>query len=335
MKRAMVSFINGCCGVVLGICSASAGEVPGALTSAAPALTNVGGRVVLAWAGESGSKGKAVWYATFAGQWTPEVEVPGALTTSAPALGFAAKHLYLATTPPGTDRIYYYSTEQLVFTANGEPLCDAGVCAHTHAAPALLGDGSTLYAAWTTPAGGIGYATLSHGSWYVFPTLIPHATTSPTAGPTLAVYQDHLYVAWVEPSGEAIAVTSATLPLTSSSWSHQTTQIKVPTKVAPALGVLTVHSSATKLTQELFLAWTTPQSTVDFARWDMSGAKWTRVPSPISLPSGALTDLNPVLDGFTSQTNQVCVSSNVIALAFKNGLHHRPVIFSQNLHGCP
>jgi len=340
MKQTVVSFISGCCAAVLGICSASAGEVPGALTSAAPALTNVGGRIVLAWAGESSSSEKKVWYATFNGQWTPEVEIPGALTTTAPALGVAGKQLYLATTPPGTDKIHYYSTEHLVFEANSAPLCDAAECAHTHASPALLGDGSTLYSAWTTPAGAIGYAMFSHGSWYVFPAPIPQATTRPTTGPTLAVYGDRLYVAWVEPSGEVISVTSATLPLSSSSWSHQKTQIKALTKVAPALGVFTVPNStvgsASKLTQALYLAWTTPQLIVDFARWDPSAAKWKPAPSPISLPSGALTDFNPILDGFTTETSsQQCLSTNVLAVAVKNPLHHRPSIFSQNLHGCP
>ena len=350
MNHSLIACIGGCCLALLGYCIAAADEVPGALTSAAPALTNVGNRVVLAWSGDSAATSKRVWYATFNGQWSPEIEVPGATTTSAPALGVVGTQLYLATTPPDTDdKIYYYSTEDLVFGPNvpkATPLCDAAGCAHTRASPALLGNESTLYAAWTTPTGAIAYATLSHGSWFIFNSTVPHATTLPTVGPTVAVFGNRLYVAWLDTSGEAISIASATLPLSSSSWSHETTQVKVSSKVAPALGVLAVPSSAvspvSELQPALFLAWTTPTSTIDFARFEESTGKWALSASPIEMPAGPLTNLSPSLDGVPACTAQHCISTNVLGLAVgvSNSKPHYPSICEklhchQLLHGAP
>jgi hypothetical protein len=307
MRRSIVSLAGGLCASVLCCGTLPASEVPGALSSEGPALATFGSDLVVAWAGESGIGAHKVWYSTFNGSWAPEADIPGALTTTAPALGVADQRLFLATTPPqADDEIRYYVSDGAGFETNGATLCDPEGCAHTRAAPALIGDGATLYAAWTTPAGEIRYATRVNGAWSIAALPIPHVLTAATTGPAVAVFEQRLYVAWVLPSGEAVGVTSAALPLAQNSWSEQPVEVPVETQLAPALGVLTVTdpqpSPAAESTHALFLLWTTPNATLDFARWDPSAAQWAPVDSPVPLPSGPLTFVAPVLNGATSDS---------------------------------
>ena len=111
----------------------------------------------MAWAGGDGVEAHHVWYSLFDDSgFTPQAEIPGALTTTAPAVAAVGKVLYLATTPPNSGgEIQLYTTAGAGFEATGKALCDAETCAQTRAAPALLSDGDTLFAAWTTPDGAI------------------------------------------------------------------------------------------------------------------------------------------------------------------------------------
>jgi len=337
MKR-LIPAVTGACAIVLGQGMASADEVPDASSTEAPAMTGFGERLVLAWAGESGTQEHRVWYSTFNGTWTAAAEVPDALTTAAPALGVADNHLYLLVTPPGVNnKIYYYAANGTTFTADGLQLCDAGACAETRAKPALLGDGSTLYAAWSTANGSIGYGALSHGSWFVSTPSIPHALTNPSLGPTLALYQDKLYVAWVDPSEQVVSVATATLPLTSSSWSHEVVQLPIHTQVAPAMSVLNLVSSSNPAAEALFLSWTTVESTINFERWNPSDGQWSATNTPIPLPSGPLTSVSPALTSSTLEAaDQQCFVTNSLAYTDR-GTHHVFVkkTTRQNPKGCP
>ena len=136
MRRYLVSFLGGLCTCLLGYGMLWAGEVPDALSSAAPALAMINGVLVAAWAGDSSTQPHKVWYSSFNGSWTPQAVIPGALTTSAPALGAAGGHLYLAATPPqSNEEIHYYVSNGTVFGGSGAALCDALTCAHTLVSP--------------------------------------------------------------------------------------------------------------------------------------------------------------------------------------------------------
>jgi len=157
------------------------------------------------------------------------------------------------------------------------------------------------------------------------------------------VYQNRLYAAWVEPSGTAVRVVSAPV------------RIPVQTLVAPALGVFTVDQPAP--TQALFLAWTTPNSNIDFARWEGGAGQWVDSASPVALPAGPLTSYTPALNSSTSSCPSandfaalrgadadVAASLDMAAPANNNrnvvaytGPNHRVFrnVFAQVVHGCP
>jgi hypothetical protein len=248
---------------------------------------------------------------------SPIAKFPGAQTTTAPALGAAGGKAYLATTPPKSDdRIYVYGGY-----AQGKPLCDLTMCARTRATPALAGDGPTLYAAWTALDGTIRYATLDGDSWSIEPVPVPKALTKPTIGPALAFYGKALHLAWVNEYGESVEVESATLPLSSGSWSAKPKPISAHTRVAPALGVLTYTANKEVLT----LAWTTTESTVEFADFDPSTSEWSVTKSPFDLPSVAFTVLTPAMGSFTYRSSDgECFNSNDFLYAAGTNKHPPP-----------
>ena len=333
MQRYIVSMAASLLAFVMGYCVAAAANVSDDFSSEGPALAGFNGRTVVAWAGLAGVSDHAVWYTNLDGN--PE-RIPNAQTLFAPALGVAGQRLYLADTPPADDdKIRVYGWDGSAFQANGEDVCDGVTCAHTRASPALLGDGAMLYAAWSTPAGEIRYASMINGVWSIAALPIPNAITSPTTGPTLSLFQNQLYVAWVEPSGDAVSVAAATLPLTSSSWSGRGT-IAAHTHVAPALGVLAVPTAPNNPAEQyaLFVSWTTLESTISFARWDSSTVQWVSTDSPFPLPTGSLTSLAPALSGFpTVSPNDVCFYTNYVAYTAEDThvIHHT----KQIRQGCP
>jgi hypothetical protein len=331
MKRLLVSLVGGLYAFLAGWSVTSAAEVPGASASSAPALAAYGERLVVAWAGDEGSGAHHVWYSLFDDStFTRPADIPGALTTTAPALAAVGKALYVATTPPDTgDKIYLFSSTGAGFGA-GAPLCDAETCARTRAAPALVSDGGTLFAAWTTPDGALMTASHSTDGWIIDPTPIPNAATSPTTGPTLTLFQNRLRLAWVKPLGEAVALSTGTIVPSASKlsppsidWSAPI-EISAQTKVAPSLGVFTVGEStpgaAGELVESLFLAWTNADSTVEFARFNPPAGTWARTASPV--PAGTFTVQAPALASFTSRTpNEACFRSNVVGVTRKGPSH--------------
>jgi hypothetical protein len=339
MNRFITSFVAGLLAIVAGYCVSSAADVPDALSSEGPALTNFNDVTVLAWAGFEGNEAHKVRYAALNGSSTTEGEIPGALTISAPALASSAQSLYLATTPPNADSSIdlYASNDGATFNSMG-PLCDANACARTLAAPALAGSGATLYAAWSTPNGAIKYATYINGVWGIAPLPIPNARADARTGPALSIYQNRLYVAWLAPTGQTVSITSATLPLSNGSWSSQAIQIPARSHVAPALGVFTVPSapnSAVQSNQALFLAWTALDSTVKFARWNPQLAQWAASPSPIPLPAGPLTRRAVALNGFTFEQNQECFYTNSLAEVGEGPGDRHKVDLRKVTGGCP
>ena len=347
MKRLLVSLVGGLYAFLAGWSVTSAAEVPDASASSAPALAAYGDRLVITWAGDEGTGAHRVWYSLFNGSvFTPQADIPGALTTTAPVVAAVGKALYVATTPPDTgDKTYLYASTGAGFGA-GTPLCDAETCARTRAAPALVSDGATLFAAWTTPDGAIMTASRSNGGWVIDPTPIPNAMTSPTTGPTLTLFENRLRLAWVKPSGEAVAVSTGTIVPSASAlsppsiaWSAPI-EIAAQTQVAPSLGVFTVGDStpgaASELVESLFLAWTNADSTVEFARFNPLTGKWTPSASPSPLPAGIFTVQAPALASFTYQApNQECLRSNVVGVTGKKPSH--PVdVFSKPIGSvCP
>jgi hypothetical protein len=337
MKHALGSLLGGLCATLLGYC-AGASEVPDALSSGAPSLTTFNDVVYLAWAGISAVGTRKSWYATFDGTWSAQTVIPGSFTTAAPALGATTQQLFLATTPPNTEEIDLYALESTEFSLLG-PLCQGSTCAQTLAAPALLGNGAVLYAAWATPSGAIMVAQFINGTWLIAANPIPNASADPSTGPALGIFADRLYVAWTEPSGEEISVISTALPLSSNSWSSPAVQVAARTNTAPALGVFTLFDSPPS--QSLFLAWTTPASRIKFAQWNTQTAQWSTVGSPIALPSGALTSLAPSLNGSVFQTpNDECFYTNNLAYTMlepKGAIDfgHRVKHDKQNTMGCP
>jgi hypothetical protein len=333
MKRYVVSMAAGLLAFVMGYCVAAAADVPGALSSEGPALAGFEGRTVVAWAGLAGVSDHAVWYTNLDGNQT---QIPNAQTLFAPALAVAGQRLYLAATPPADDdKIRLYGWDGSAFQTTGEDLCDGLTCAHTRASPALLGDGAMLYAAWSTRTGEIRYASMINGVWSIAPLPIPNATTSSTTGPTLALFQNQIFVAWVEPSGDAVSVAVGTLPLTSSSWSERR-KIPAHTHVAPALGVLAVATASNpNESNALFVSWTTLQSTINFARWDSSTTQWVPADSPFPLASGPLTSSAPALNGFTTMSpNDVCFFTNNLAYTVED-THKIENKSKQTRQGCP
>jgi len=343
MRRFLICMFASIGAFIAGSYPAPAAEVPDSQSSAGPALAAaVGDRVIIAWAGEHGIDAHEVWYSAYENDtFAPETKIPGALTRTAPALATVGQVVYLATTPPDADEeIYYYvssASDTGQFDSTPAPLCDGNTCAHTRAAPALAGDGSTLYAAWTTSAGKIMYATRTNGAWQISALAVPNAVTSPTTGPTLAIHEGRLYVAWAASSGEGVWVTAATLPLSSASWS-QPTLIPASTKVAPALGVFNIENpvpgAAATTVNRLYLAWTNADATVDFVRFDPVTGQWQSVASPVPLPAGPLTTDSPALLGFaylSPNLQSECVSN----VGWTSpGQSHRTNL-AQKGHTCP
>ena len=226
MKKLLISLTGGLYAFLAGwsVAAAVELEVPDSSSSSAPALAAYGNRLVIAWAGEEGTTAHPVWYTYFNGTTlTPQTEIPGALTTTAPAVAAVGTTLYAATTPPSTGgKIFLYTSTGAGFSAQGTELCDAVACAITNAAPALVADGATLFAAWTTPEGAIMTAAHSSAGWTIYPLPIPNAVASPTRRPTLTLFQGKLRVAWLTPSLESVGVSTGTVsasPQTAPTWS--------------------------------------------------------------------------------------------------------------------
>ena len=78
-------------------------------SSAAPALVNIGGRIIMAWRGSAGDSG--IWWSQFDGDetWSPQKKIPGRLTSDSPALVALGERLYMFWKGDQGDYSGYYS----------------------------------------------------------------------------------------------------------------------------------------------------------------------------------------------------------------------------------
>jgi hypothetical protein len=278
-------------------------QIPLAETNAAPAAASLSGVTYVAWKGKNPGAG-SVWYSTSNGSgWSAQQQIKFAETTQAPALAALSSTLYLAwrgQSSNPTDKIYYSSTAYDSGWSSQATVCSGSTCAQTAAAPALAASPSTLYVAWSTAANTIGVASYAGGAWN-FGLPQPVATPYPGTAPALALYDDKLFLAWVQEDGTATCGSSqcfqvkyATLPVAGGVWSAAaptTAFSSVP--VAPALAVYL---------SGLYLAWTPSSGTLDYADWD-DGSWGTPVVIPgLPVPPGPLT---PALV-FNSLITAVC-----------------------------
>ncbi|MBV9267138.1 MAG: hypothetical protein JO061_13290 [Acidobacteriaceae bacterium] len=269
--------------VLLSILSSAAmaqTEVPQAQSSAGPAVAALGGTTYIAWAGiqpQPENLGYHVAYTTLGG--TPTV-FSSTFTRVAPALAAARGTVYLAirgNAPlSSADFIYYSSLSGTELTPPTTLLPGA----QTKAAPALTGDSSTLFAAWTAANGAIQYATYAH-SWSA-PQTTPF-TANPLTGPSLALFNGNLYVAWV---GSSNQLNFASLALSTGVWSPAH-PVGAASNVAPALGVYNLPFSASS---GLYIAFTSGE--INLWKYDTVAGTWS--PGPIS-PRPLVTGFTPAL----------------------------------------
>jgi hypothetical protein len=348
MKRSILSLAAGCCTFLLTFGLAGAQQVPQALTSAGPALATFDNLLYLAWAGAAPVGTRRTWFATFDGtSWSAQSRVADSFTIFAPALAVANKQLYLATTPPDTNgEIDLFVLDGATFMSNGT-LCGGQTCAQTTAAPALIGNGADLYAAWTTPNDEIQYAERVNGVWSIATNPIPNAHPLPGTGPTLAILDHRLYLAWSPATGGAVSVTSASLPLSANPWS-EAVEIQAPTETAPALGVFSsVVNDA--LVPALYVSWTISSSSrLGFAKWNPGIGQWDLAPSPVPLPNGPLTVFTPATNsaciaptaGLAGPDSEALASTQRNVIVYADGANGEPhgIIanyFAQRITGCP
>jgi hypothetical protein len=288
-----------------GAAPAPAQVVPQAQTSAGPALTTFGENTLLAWSGISSetADGKTIhkvgYKYYYAGAWQPQqiMPYPQINTTTQPAVaeaeaeGDGLNHAYLAWTQD--DSLVHFSVfdnSTDTFSTDDSLICSS---CETTTAPSLVGDGTTLYAAWTSSTGTVSYASYTDRAWTVYSAEVPGVST--TVAPALAAYGNDLYLAWVT-KYNTIQVEEATLPLSSSGATWTTLPAPAAlTSVAPALAF--IPSVTPKITGNLYVAWNTG-STIDFQFWN--GYEWISWTPPIPIPPGPLENLTPAINFYAS-----------------------------------
>jgi hypothetical protein len=304
---------------------ASAQVIPQAKTSAAPALTTFGVNTLVAWAGISsvsadGQTVHKVGYKYFYdGAWQTQQTMPYGTppgteinTTAAPALaqaeaeGDGLNHAYMAWRQD--DGLVHYA----VFdnSSNTFSTTDPSICSScdTISSPALAGDGTTLYAAWTTSSGTIQYASYTDAAWNIYSVDVPGVSTK--VAPALAAYGNDLYLAWVT-EYNTIQVKHATLPLSSSGATWTTLPAPAAlTSVAPSLAF--IGSAFPKVPESLYVAWNTG-STIDFEYW--SGSEWFSFTPSLPIPPGPL--FTPAMNFFA--TGGACPNNAFFNVAYTLG----------------
>jgi hypothetical protein len=142
------------------------------------------------------------------------------------------------------------------------------------------------------------------------------AYPSATTGPTLAVFDNMLYLAWVTTSNTVwwaqIPVSDISLPYlwSSAAW------IQGPiTSVAPALGAYSPVGNAS-LAPALYLAWTTASAPyqIEFLGQTVLDPVWTAGPTPAL--SGTLAYLSPALTGYSFGGGCGDPTSNFFTVAY-------------------
>jgi hypothetical protein len=291
MKRSIVYTAIACSTLLSGWTKPALAQITSAQTNAAPSAASINGVIYVAAKGkETGAD--YVYYSTSNGSgWNSPAKVCLSSiceTTQAPASAALGSTLYLAWTGPA-NQIYYSTTSYDTGWSSPASVCKGSTCAETTAAPALAASASTLYVAWTTAANTIEVASYAGGVWTFGPTQ-PMATPYPGTAPALAVYDNTLFLAWIQQesgpatcgASQCFQVMYETLSASSTVWSPAApTTASSSFPVAPALGVYTLGG--------LYLAWTPASGTMDYADWD-DGNWGTPVVAPgLPIPPGPLT----------------------------------------------
>jgi hypothetical protein len=174
--------------------------------------------------------------------------------------------------------------------------------------------------------------------------LLRHPGRSPGRRPFDGFWLGAYDPSGVAPSGEAVEVATGTLPVSSTAlpassllWS-QPIEIPAATKVAPALGVLTLESAAAAgaapaPTNVLFLAWTTADATIEFARLNGATGQWAPSDPPVVLPTGSLTVFPAAFGGFNESVNGECIRSSGLGATLVKKPHRD--VFSSVHTPCP
>ena len=298
---------------------ASAQVVSQAKTSAGPALTTFGSETILAWSGISSESANGqtihkVGYKLYDGAWQPQQIMPYTTinTTAAPTLatgegeGDGFEHPYLAwRQDDGLIHFAIWDNTTQTFSTDDPTVCDGTAC-ETPTSPALAGNDTGIFAAWTTSSGTVQYASRIGAAWTIYSVPVPGVSTK--VAPALTSYNNELYLATVT-ADNTIQVEHTHLPLSSSGGSW--TQLNSPaatTTVAPALGQGFIGSVPWKAGTELFMAWNTG-STIDFAWWD--GTDWISWPPPLPIPPGPLENYSPALNDYSEGSCAATYSFNV------------------------
>lgn len=263
-------------------------ELPGIESTFGPAVAQLGNTTYIAWTGileQPEGLGYKVWYRTLSASSGTFLNV---YTTAPLALTQARGTVYLAirgNAPlPQPDNIYYSSLNTALDLQSPTTTLPGAAAS---GGPALTGDASTLYAAWSTSTGAIEYAAYTGpsnaGSWST-PASTP-ALTTPGRRPAIALFNNMLFFAWVSPGTSLLEY--ATLNLTSGLWSTpEPIGADVVSGVAPALGVYGLPGSG----GVLYIAYTY-NGYINLRTYDTAGEYW--VPGP---PPGPLTnEVTPAL----------------------------------------
>jgi hypothetical protein len=327
LKRTTISLTFALALTALALCNpASAQVVSQAQTSAGPALTTYVDTPILAWAGVSGQSadGQTIHklaYKINNGAWEAQqfLPYPAINTTAGPALatvgtpveGDLSETAYMAWRQD--DGFIHYAVWDYLtntFSDDDPSVCDGTIC-EAATSPALAGSNTTLYAAWTTAAGKIQYASYEDSSWTVYTADVPNVST--TIAPALAVYDNSLFLAWVDQTNH-IHIENAALPLpaTGGTWISQPAP-SATTSVAPALGIGFYVSEPWKTNgYDLFVAWNTG-SVIELADWATTA--WNPFPGPV--PPGPLVNYSPAMNTYTQPIS--CGTNYWYNLAFTLG----------------
>lgn len=279
---------------------ASAQIVPQAKTSAGPALTTWGYNTILAWAGASdhtadGQTIHEIWFEIADPDWETQqlLPFPTINTTAAPALATVGPPNSLSPAYMAWRQddgfIHYAVWDYNTFSTDDPTVCGGTIC-ETTTSPALAGGSGTLYAAWTTAAGKIQYASYENSSWTVYPAAVPNVSTS--IAPALAVFDNTLFLGWVDQTNH-VHIQSAPLPLSASggTWTSQPAP-SATTSVAPALGIGFYGPEPWRNGgTDLFVAWSNG-SAIQVAYWAYTF--WNPFPGPT--PPGPLANYSPAMN---------------------------------------
>lgn len=205
------------------------------------------GVLYLAYQGAPGYAPEAIWWTSYDGTGWSDHPMTELVTSDRPALGVSGEgeeqKLVMVYKGNSTDQTIYYSTLDGASWAPKQPL--GGM---TTSAPSVANYRGQLYAVWkgTTEDDTIWYSTFNGSAWAAPKALRTHFPAG--FGPSLAVLNEQLYVAWkgwdtkiwwvrTPPAGIAVQNTWGTVNVDVPPAAHPSTLLgNVPTDIATSAG---------------------------------------------------------------------------------------------------